>query len=60
MVNDFWHHNTLLFRRETLPCSLEKVVTPSQDHYVMGGKGATGGQRSVAQDGGQSAVPQEQ
>lgn len=59
-MNGLWHHNTLLFGRQTLPCSLGKVVTPSQDHYVMGGKGAAGGPRSVAQDSELSAVNQEQ
>ena len=59
-MNGLRHHNTLLFGGETLPCSLEKVVTPSQDSYVMGGRGAAGGQRSVAQDSELSAVPQEQ
>lgn len=51
-MNGLWNHNTLLFGEETLPRSLEKEVTASQDHYVMGeGELHTGGQSSVAQDG---------
>lgn len=59
-MNGLWHHNTLLFGRETLPHSLEKEVTPEPGPLCGGGRGAAGGRRSVAQGGVLSATPQEQ